>query len=134
MGAYVHALRYLLQIWGRLPGTWERKKSILSRLADCVRRYASDHSNVGYADITARFGTPQQIAESCLENMETAELAQELKVRQKIIKITAIAALTVVLLWAGAVGIAHAEGRANRNGYIMDEIEVKEHIIYENGE
>lgn len=134
MGAQVHVLRYLLQIWWRLPGTWERKKLILCRLAERVRDFATDHPNDTYADITARFGTPQQIAEASLENMETAELVQELKVRRKFIRITAIAALTVILFWVGAVSVAHAEGRANRNGYIMDEIEVKEHIIYENGE
>lgn len=133
MAMSVHALRYLWQIWWNLPGSWNQKKPILCRVAACVRDFASNHPGAGLDDITARFGTPQQIAEASLENMETQELAQELRVRRIIVRIVAVTALSVVLLWAGVVGIALAENRSNRNGFITDEVEVIERIEYEDG-
>ena len=100
-------------------------------MAACVRDFASNHPGAGYDDITARFGTPQQVAEASLDNMETAELARELRIRRIIVRIVAITALSVVLLWAGVVGLALAENRSNRNGFITDEVEVIEQNKYE---
>lgn len=100
-------------------------------MAACVRDFVSNHPNADYAAITARFGTPQQIAESSLENMETAELAQELRIRKKIVKIIAIAALSLVLLWAFGVGVAIVDSIIASGGTYVDEIEVIEHIVYE---
>lgn len=134
MAAFVHALRYLFQIWLNLPGNWEQKKPILCRVAACVRDFVSNRPDADYATITARFGTPQQIAEASLENMDVTELAQELRVRRIIVRIVAITALSVVLLWAGVVGLALAENRASRNGYITDEVDVIERIEYEDEE
>ena len=103
-------------------------------MAACVRDFVSNHPDADFSTITARFGTPQQIAEASLENMDMMELAQELRLRRIIVRIVAITALSVVLLWAGVVSIALAENRSSRNGYIVDEIEINEHIVYRDGE
>lgn len=63
--------------------------------------------------------------------METAELAQELRIRRKIVKIVAFVALSVVLLWAIGVGVAIVDSMIASGGTYMDEIEVIEHIVYE---
>lgn len=126
MGAQVHVLRYLLQIWWSIPGSWEQKKPILFRLAERVRDFASDHPDAAYADITVRFGTPQQIAEACLENMEPSELAQELKVKRKIVKYIAVGLLTIVLLWGGAVRVAIMEAKNSAGGIVVEEIGIVE--------
>lgn len=131
MAASVHTLRYLWQIWWNLPGSWEQKKPILCRVAACVRDFVSNHPRADLAAITARFGTPQQIAESSLENMETAELVQELNTRRKILRIVAITALVIVILWSICVGVAVADAMIDSGGTYVDEIEVIEHIVYE---
>ena len=97
----------------------------------CVRDFASNHPGAGLDDITARFGTPQQIAESSLENMDVTELVQEIRVRRKILRIVAITALSVVILWAICVGVAIADAMIDSGGTYVDEIEVIEHIVYE---
>ena len=124
MAVFVHALRYLFQIWLNLPGNWEQKKPILCRVAACVRDFVSNHPGAGLDDITARFGTPQQIAEASLENMDVTELAQELRVRRIIVRIVAITALSAVLLWAGAVGLAISKSYNHTNGFFVEDVEV----------
>ena len=130
MAASVHALLYLFRIWQNLPGSWEQKKPILYRVAACVRDFVSNHPRADYAALTGRFGTPQQIAEASLETMETAELIQELRTRQKIVKIVAIVAMSVVLLWAIGVGVAIVDSMIASGGTYVDQIEVSEHIVY----
>ena len=96
-------------------------------MAVSVRDFTIKNPGADYDAITARFGTPRQIAESCLEDMDTGELVQHLKIGRRIVVIVSIAALTVVLLWAGAVGYALVENQKSTTGYhvitLIDDVE-----------
>lgn len=86
-------------------------------MAISVRDFATKNPRADYEAITARFGTPQQIAASCVEDMDTQELAQHLKIGRRIVTIVGVAALTVVLLWVGAVGYALVQNQKSTTGY-----------------
>ena len=49
--------------------------------------------------------------------MDAQELAHHLKIGRRIVAIVGAAALTVVLLWVGAVGYALVENQKNTTGY-----------------
>ena len=96
----VHLLRYLWEVREELPGNRRQKKQILSRVESSVRDFVIENPHVDYATITQRFGTPQQIAASYMEEMSTPELTQQLRIRKTIVRIVAATALVLVLLWA----------------------------------
>lgn len=64
-----------------------------------------------------RFGKPQQIAASCIEEMSTPELTQQLRIKKKILYIIGATALIIILLWAGFVLAAVIDTHRSINGY-----------------
>lgn len=99
-----------------------------------VQDFVIENSHVDYATITQRFGTPQQIAASYIEEMSTPELTQQLRIRKTIVRIVAATALVLVLLWAGVVVTALIRHVKAMNGYlIVGEAEVIDRTEYTEG-
>lgn len=134
MALNVHLLRYLWKVRGELPGNRRQKKQILSRVESSVRDFVTENPNADYAAIEQRFGTPQQIAASCIEEMDAQELTLQLRIRKTIVRIVAATALVLVLLWAGVVVTALIRHVKAMNGYlIVGEAEVIDRTEYTEG-
>ena len=130
----VHLLRYLWKVRGELPGNRRQKKQILSRVESSVRDFVTENPHADYAAITQRFGTPQQIAASCIEEMDAQELTLQLRIRKTIVRIVAATALVLVLLWAGVVITALIRHVKAMNGYlIVGEAEIISSTEYTEG-
>ena len=130
----VHLLRYLWKVRGELPGNRRQKKQILSRVESSVQDFVTENPHADYAAITQRFGTPQQIAASCIEEMDAQELTLQLRIRKTIVRIVAATALVLVLLWAGVVVTALIRHVKAMNGYlIVGEAEVIDRTEYTEG-
>lgn len=115
----VHLLRYLWEVREELPGSRKQRKQILSRVESSVRDFVTENPHADYAAITQRFGTPQQIAASYIEEMSTPELTQQLRIRKTIVRIVAVTALALVLLWAGVVLTALIRHIKDMDGYLI---------------
>ncbi len=115
----VHLLRYLWEVREELPGNRRQKKQILSRVESSVQDFVIENPHVDYATITQRFGTPQQIAASCIEEMDAQELTLQLRIRKTIVRIVAVTALALVLLWAGVVLTALVRHIKDMDGYLI---------------
>ena len=89
----------------------------MSRVETSVRDYASRNPDADYSEIAARFGSPQQIASSYVDEMGTVELLQNLRIRRNIERIVAIIAAMAVVLWLGAVTFAYLYNTDVTNGY-----------------
>ena len=130
----VHLLRYLWEVREELPGYRRQKKHIRSRVESSVQDFVIENPHVDYATITQRFGTPQQIAASYIEEVSTPELTQQLRIRKTIVRIVAATALVLVLLWAGVVVTALIRHVKAMNGYlIVGEAEVIDRTEYTEG-
>lgn len=130
----VHLLRYLWKVRRELPGSGKQKEQILSRVESSVRDFVTENPNADYAAIEQRFGTPQQIAASCIEEMDAQELTLQLRIRKTIVRIVAATALVLVLLWAGVVVTTLIRHVKAMNGYlIVGEAEVIDRTEYTEG-
>lgn len=99
-----------------------------------VRDFVTENPHADYAAITQRFGTPQQIAASYIEEMDAQELTLQLRIRKTIVRIVAATALVLVLLWAGVVVTALIRHVKAMNGYlIVGEAEVIDRTEYTEG-
>lgn len=99
-----------------------------------VRDFVTENPNADYAAIEQRFGTPQQIAASCIEEMDAQESTLQLRIRKTIVRIVAATALVLVLLWAGVVVTALIRHVKAMNGYlIVGEAEVIDRTEYTEG-
>ncbi len=112
--------RYLREIKRDIPCAGKRKRDILNRINEIIGGYLEENADPSYDGLTARFGTPKQIVTSCLEEMDTGELIQKLKIKRKIVSIVAAAAVAVVVLWAAVVSIAYIEHKKDGDGYFVE--------------
>lgn len=95
-------------------------------MENSVRDYLSENSYLNYKGINARFGTPQQIAESSIAEMETSELREELKFGWKLTNIVFAGITLAVLIWFGCVAWAYYGHTEYVDGYAVIEVEVVE--------
>lgn len=98
-----------------------------------VRDYASENPGVSCQEIRARFGTPQQIAESCIAEMEASELREELKIGWRVKNIILTGVTLAVLIWFGFVVMTYYDVLSYKNGYATIEIDVIEETEYTEG-
>lgn len=111
--------RYLREIRGWLPCSGRMKRGILERIENTIREYLTENPDVSYVGLTERFGMPQQIAATYVEEMGTDELLRDLRIRRRIVRTVAAAMLSVVILWAGLVAASYVDHRKNVNGYLV---------------
>lgn len=78
-----------------------------------------ENPEASYEDLTERFGVPQQIAATYVEEMGTNELLRDLRIRRRIVRAVTAAALSVVILWAGLVIASYVDHRRDVNGYLV---------------
>lgn len=122
MRTNVHILRYLWEISRELPGSWKQKKQILSRMERSIRDFVIENASVDYHAIVKRFGAPRQIAESYITEMETSELLEGMRIRQKILLVAIGAVVLLVIMRFGFLLAAYLGFDKDMRGYAVVEI------------
>lgn len=115
----IAAWRYLWKVGGWLPCSGKLKREIMARIKTVLDDYLNDHPDADFAELSHRFGTPQQIAASYIEEMNVQDLLKQLRIRRKIICIVVATALTLVSLWAGVVITALIRHVKAMDGYLI---------------
>lgn len=115
----IAAWRYLWKVGGWLPCSGKLKREIMARIKTVLDDYLNDHPEADFAELSHRFGTPQQIAASYIEEMNVQDLLKQLRIRRKIICIVVATALTLVSLWAGVVITALIRHVKAMDGYLI---------------
>lgn len=123
--------RYFREVKSWIPCAGKMKRDILDRIRDEVCGYLDENPEAGDAELRQRFGAPQQIAAAYVEEMDAPELLKNLRIRRRIVRIVAAAALAMVLMWAAVVTIALADRNNAVNGYFIDNVTVVSDIPLE---
>ena len=118
----VHLLRYLWEVREELPGSRKQRKQILSRVESSVLDFVTEHPGADYAAIVSHFGTPTQIAESNIEEMDASELLGSLQIQRKVVAIVLAAATLLVLMRFAFRLAAYMEFYKDMNGYAVVEV------------
>lgn len=111
--------RYLQEIRGWLPCSKKLKNAILERIRNTVREYLTEKPESSYEELMERFGSPQQIAATYVEDMGTDELLRDLRIRRRIIGVVAATAVAVVALWVGFITAAYVDHVNDVSGYLV---------------
>lgn len=118
--------RYLRLVSRELPIPGKTKRTLMQQIRQSVYAQTQEVNHVDMASLAAQFGTPQQIVESYMENMSTAEFLRDMRIRQRIVRIVFSAALAVVLVWVVVIGGIWLRHRSYDNGYYEDIVTVIE--------
>lgn len=116
------ARRYLREVKSWLPCGGKLKSSIMERIEATVAEYLAQNPGADDTALVARFGTPQQIASTYVDEMETTELLNDLRIRKRIVTIVLVLAVFIGTLWLGTVIVAIANHYIAMNGFFAEEI------------
>ena len=108
--------RYLREVNSWLPCRRKLKTQIVAESTSNVSLFVTENPDSGYNEIVARFGTPQQIASTYVDELETPELLYDLRIKRRIIAAVAAGVAAVVIIWGTAVGMLYIEGCKSVNG------------------
>ena len=93
--------RYVRAVSGFLPCSGKRKKPWLADLRAQAESYVAEGGDA--AALEQRFGTPQQMAFSYVDEMPTADLLAELHIRRRLVAVTVIALAAALAILAAAL-------------------------------
>lgn len=95
--------RYYKAIYSWLPCSRKLKKQIIGQIQNCVEDYLAQNPDTDIAQLKKHFGDPQAIAATYVENIGTAEILKDLRIRKRIVRIVASIMAAVLIMWAGVV-------------------------------
>lgn len=93
--------RYVRAVSTFLPCSGKRKKPWLADLRAQAESHVAEGGDA--AALEQRFGTPQQMAFSYVDEMPTADLLAELHIRRRLVAVTAITLAAALAILAAAL-------------------------------
>ena len=124
------ARKYLQQVRGWIPCGGKMKQRTMAQIDDNLNHFLDENPNVDYQAIVARFGTPEEIAATYVDEMDTPELLSNLRIKRKIVQIVAGTAAVAVAIWLGVAAVAFAISLESVDGGINTSIDVYEEYIF----
>lgn len=112
-------LHYLEQVRSELKGADRRKKEVLQQIQTAVEDYAEEHPQCTHQELTQHFGTPEQIAESYVAEMDSHEVLHGLHVGKKIFFAILLAIVLGVTAWLGYLALCFNEVEDAANGVLV---------------
>lgn len=110
---------YLREVGKWLPCSGMQKKRILDNLRDSVAAYVNDNPVAEYHTIVDRFGTPQVIASTYIDELDTPEILENLRIKRTVVRIVSATAAAIVFIWLGVAGVALISNNHQVNGYYI---------------
>lgn len=114
--------RYLRTVRGMLPCDRKQKRHILKELQCSVDAFLAEHPDADLPQLQAHFGTPDQIAASYVDDLDTPALLRAMHARKRVITVAVATALAILLSWACVVTWAVIDHNNESNGYFTTTI------------
>lgn len=124
--------RYVRAVSGFLPCSGKRKKSWLADLRAQAESYVAEGGDA--AALEQRFGTPQQMAFSYVDEMPTADLLAELHIRRRLVAVTAITLAAALAVYIAALAWQAYLIHDSLNGWSETYVVEYENIVTEEAE
>ena len=117
---YYHTIR------SYLPCSYKQKKRIINEIQLNINAYLEEHPDADFAQIEVRFGNPRNIAAAYVDDMNTSELLQALRMRRRITTPLVVGLIIALSLWGCFLGLAYTESISESNGTIEHFVEIVE--------
>lgn len=115
--------KYYREVGSRLTGTNSQKRLLVAQIKERVGIFLQEQPEAEIDAVIRHFGTPQQIAQAHLEQMDAPELLGKLRIRKRIVVTVTAAVFVALALWAVAVGIALIDAHEDAHWYYETFIE-----------
>ncbi len=124
--------RYVRAVSTFLPCSGKRKKLWLADLRAQAESYVAEGGDA--AALEQRFGTPQQMAFTYVDEMPTADLLAELHIRRRLVAVTAITLAAALAVYIAALAWQAYLIHDSLNGWSETYVVEYENIVTEEAE
>ncbi len=124
--------RYVRAVSTFLPCSGKRKKPWLADLRAQAESYVAEGGDA--AALEQRFGTPQQMAFSYVDEMPTADLLAELHIRRRLVAVTAMTLAAALAVYIAALAWQAYLIHDSLNGWSETYVVEYENIVTEGDE
>lgn len=111
--------RYCRQLRGLLPCGWWEKRKLISSLRQQMTAYAAENPDFTENDLHNHFGTPEEVAVTCLENTDSSQLLDRIISRNYIVKTVTACIMVALLIWGSVVCSGLYNYWFERHGFII---------------
>ena len=108
--------RYIRSISCEVPSGKVRKR-ISSQIRDSIFAYIQENPEVDFEAVRSHFGTPEEIAASCLYAQETPALLRKMSLNKMVLTIVAGAMAAILVVWIGTATCLALDARKGYQGY-----------------
>ena len=122
--------QYYRQISRHLSCANRRKKQIIEDIRSGVESFLEENPEADISAVIERFGTPEQITEGYLNEMDTGEMRKCLNTQKRVLGVLITVAAAALAIWLIAVIIASVHEWGTSASYIV----VGEINVLEDGE
>ena len=98
IGVYKKLRHYYWEVSNLLPCNPRIKQTLMDEIKENIDQFLEEYPDADYDVIVQRFGTPQQIAASYLEEMDPQEVLNKLNTRKRIAGIVTAGVVLFVVL------------------------------------
>lgn len=116
-------IRYIYNVSRCLPCPRKDKIRIIKQVYRNISAYTAENPSAVYYTLIERFGTPQQIACSYVEEQKTTEILSILRIKRKILAVVVTVAVAVVVMWSCVMAYEINYNKNLSNGYTIVTIE-----------
>jgi len=109
--------QYYRRIGRWLPCAGKQKRQILQDISQTVSVYLLDNPEATAEDVMQHYGTPQQIAASYTDAMDTQQLLKTLRINRRVLLSVGVSCLLLLAMWAAVVTATYIEALGSINGY-----------------
>lgn len=115
--------QYLKEIKTQLPCSASQKKRYMADISASISSYVQQSSDCDYEELCKSFGTPEEIAESCIADLNSGEYHKKLSTKRFIRIGIILGVLLAVTIAAALISSAISDWKI-ANGYYYE-------VIYE---
>ena len=112
------AAKYMRRVRSCLPGTRKQTVWICEQVCGNLD---TDISQLSYAEIIDRLGTPESLAAEQIEAMQPMEIAEKMRLQNWIKKLVLAVAATIIILLTGLVVMEYVDARKAVDGSLYRE-------------
>ncbi len=112
------AAKYMRRVRSCLPGTRKQTAWICEQVCGNLD---TDISQLSYAEIIDRLGTPESLAAEQIEAMQPMEIAEKMRLQNWIKKLVLAVAVTIIILLTGLVVVEYVDAREVARGSVYRE-------------
>ena len=113
------AKQYLRQVKSWLPCSGKSRAFILQQIRESIAAYREENPQADLAQLQAHFGDAHSVAAAHVDQIDTARLLSDLRLKRRIFKAVFAAILAALLLWTGTLVWVAWQAHVDYNGYIV---------------